>query len=147
MDKKYIAHIGNLLVILGMALPVLHIDGGDVTLITYDKTAFLGIILVVLSIVSSVTVYRKKYALGRRCAIGILVGLLVTFLDNYLDLSTIKGMDLTDIQGIVEVTGLLWGWIVLFVGSILGVYATTWLQGEYEDNKKVEGEVLPHGRF
>ncbi|WP_410207294.1 hypothetical protein [Fusobacterium sp.] len=147
MDKKYIAHIGNLLVILGMALPVLHIDGGDVTLITYDKTAFLGIILVVLSIVSSVTVYRKKYALGRRCAIGILVGLLVTFLDNYLDLSIIKGMDLTDIQGIVEATGLLWGWIVLFVGSILGVYATTWLQGEYEDNKKVEGEVLPHGRF
>ena len=141
-SKKYISYIGSVLTIIGVALPVLKLDEGTVSFITYDKTAVLAVVVAVLSAIGGISVYREKFGLARRCAIGTIVGILVSFIDNYLDMSKLHGIDITDIDKLISASGLSWGWIVLFLGSILASYGTTWLRGEEEDNEKYHGDML-----
>ena len=135
MDRKYTGIIGSIMVIIGLFLPVLKVDNMNVTLMTNENTTILAIIIGILGILSVINIYKEKYSLARRMNFGIIVGLMVTFVENYIDLKKLDGFSYNSVVILLKQYGISWGWIILFVGSIIAIYSTTWLKEEYEDTK------------
>ncbi|WP_288217756.1 hypothetical protein [uncultured Fusobacterium sp.] len=139
MNRKYTGIIGSLMVIIGLFLPVLKINDMNIALLTNENTTILAIIIVLLGVLSVINIYKGKYSVARCMSFGIIVGLMVTFIENYIDFKKLEGFSYESIVELFKEYGISWGWIILFLGAIISVYSTTWLKEEYE---KDEIEIL-----
>ncbi|WP_288875175.1 hypothetical protein [uncultured Fusobacterium sp.] len=139
MNRKYTGFIGSLMVIIGLFLPVLKVNGMNIALLTNENTTILAIIIGLLGVLSVINIYKGKYSVARCMSFGTIVGLMVTFIENYIDFKKLEGFSYESIVELFKEYGISWGWIILFLGAIISVYSTTWLKEEYE---KDEIEIL-----